>query len=354
MKYATVYAATALLVLSPIAWGQDGPPAFPPAKVQVAIAELRNMAPVVEVSGTVVSVNDSRIAAEVEGVLTWMADVGDAVDAGAVIARIDPRLMQVEVTRARANVARLEVDLGYRERQLARAEELAVNKNVSANLLDESTAERDQAIHQLTDARAQLERAEGDLARTRIRAAFAGHVVERLASVGEYIGIGEDVVRLVDTNRKEIALPAPISLTVFIKPGLKVRVKSGRVEREHEVRTVVPVGDVISRMVEVRLMASDSDWLVGAPVQVSLPADTPMTAIAVPRDALVERGGTSYLFRLGADGTAEQVAADIQSTVGLWVAIADGIAAGDRIVIRGAERLAPGQAVEMIPAESAR
>lgn len=348
MKTRAAFLAFSLLTSS-LAQAQE----FPPAKVQVATAESRNMAPVVEASGTVVSLNDSRIAAEVEGVLTWMADVGDAVDAGAVIARIDPRLMQVEVTRARATVARLEADLKYRERQLLRAEELAVNKNVSANLLDESIAQRDQAVHQLADARAQLDRAEGDLARTRIRAAFAGHVVARLASVGEYIGVGEDVVRLVDTNRKEIALPAPIALTNFIKPGLKVRVRSSRVEREHEVRAVVPVGDAISRMVEVRLRASDSDWLVGAPVQVSLPADLPRTAVAVPRDSLVERGGAAYLFRIKEDGTAEQVTADIESTVGLWVAIANGIEPGDQVVVRGAERLAPGQSVEIIPTDEA-
>lgn len=349
MKTIAAFLAFSLLTSSSLALAQE----FPPAKVQVATAESRNMAPIVEASGTVVSLNDSRIAAEVEGVLTWMADVGDAVDAGAVIARIDPRLMQVQVTRARATVASLEADLNYRERQLLRAEELAVNQNVSANLLDESTTQRDQAVHQLADARAQLDRAEGDLARTRIRAAFAGHVVQRLASVGEYIGVGEDVLRLVDTNRKEIALPAPIALTAFMKPGLKVRVKSGRVEREHEVRAVVPVGDAISRMVEVRLNASDSDWLVGAPVQVSLPADTPRTAVAVPRDALVERGGASYLFRIKEDGTAEQVTANIESTVGLWVALANGVEPGDQVVIRGAERLAPGQSVEIIPATKA-
>lgn len=353
MRYTVVSAVVGVLGCS-VVWAQDGPPAFPPAKVEVATAELRNMAPVVEASGTVVSLNDSRIAAEVEGVLTWMADVGDAVDAGAVIARINPRLMQVEVARARASVARLEADLRYREQQLARAEELALNKNVSANLLDESRAEREQALHQLADARAQLEGAEGDLDRTKIRAAFAGNVVERLASVGEYIGIGEDVVRLVDTYRKEIALPAPIRLTAFIKPGLKVTVKNGGVVREHEVRAVVPVGDAVSRMVEIRLKASDSDWLVGSPVQVSLPADNPRTAVAVPRDALVERGGESHLFRIKADGTAEQVTANVQSTVGLWVAIADGVEAGDQVVTRGAERLAPGQGVEIITASGAR
>lgn len=335
-------------LLGAVAAAQEGMPAMPPAKVQVATAELRNMAPQIEVSGTVMSLNDSRIAAEIEGVISWLADVGESVEAGEVIARIDPRLMQVALRRAEANVARLEADLRYREQQLKRAEELAATKNASANLLDESTNNRDQALHQLNDGRAQLERAQGDFARTKIRAAFAGHVVERLASVAEYVAVGDDVLRLVDTHRMEIVLPAPIALTEFVEPGIEVTVRNGKVERQHAVRTVVPVGDAVSRMVEIRLSVADGDWLVGTAVQVSLPSDAPVTAVAVPRDALVERGGQASVYKVADDGTAQQIQANIQSTVGLWVGIAEGVEPGDQVIVRGAERLAPGQPVEVI------
>ena len=327
---------------------QDAAPAFPPARVEVAIAELREMSPTVEFPGTVISLNDSRIAAEVEGVLTWIAEVGDAVERGDVVARIDPRLLQISVRRAEASVARLESDLEYRERQLARTENLAASSNASATLLDETRALRDQAMHQLADARAVLEQAGDDLERAEIRAAFAGHVTERLASVGEYINVGEDVLRLVDTNRIEIALPAPIALTRFVRPDQPVRVRSGDFERAHRVRTVVPVGDAVSRMVEIRLRAENSDWLVGMPVQVSLPSSQSTHSVSVPRDALVERAGQTFLYKVREDGTAMQIVADIESTVGLWVALASGVSAGDRIIIRGAERLADGQAVEVV------
>ena len=228
----------AVLWFSPPAAAQDGF-AFPPARVEVAMAEVREMAPSVDVSGTVVSLNDSRIASEVEGVLTWLADVGDAVDKGDVIARIDPRLLRVELVRAEANVARLQSDYEYRQRQLERTEELAAKNSASKTLLDEALAQRDQAQHALADARAALERTRGDLERTEIRAAFAGHVVQRLASVGEFINVGEDVVRLVDTHRIEISLPASIALSQYIEPGMRVPVRSGDVQREHLVRTVV-------------------------------------------------------------------------------------------------------------------
>jgi RND family efflux transporter MFP subunit len=349
----TIRSSLALLgvvaqLVAAAAAAQEGMPAFPPAKVEIAIAELREMAPVVEIPGTVVSKNDSRVAAEVTGVLVWLAEVGDAVAKGDTIARIDPRLLQVEVKRARANVAKLQADYDYRERQLARTEELATSNNASETLVDESRALRDQAVHQLADARAQLERAEVDLNRTEIRAAFAGHVTERLASVGEFIDVGEDVVRLVDTQRIEISLPAPIALTPYVKVGQLIRVRNGGIERQHPIRTVVPVGDAVSRMVEIRLSADGGDWLVGSPVQVSLPSAESLTTVAIPRDALVERGGRSLVYQVMDDNTAKQISANIRMIDGLWVGIAEGIEVGDKVIIRGAERLADGQALDVI------
>jgi len=118
--------------------------------------------------------------------------------------------------------------------------------------------------------------------------------------------------------------------------------------------TVVPVGDAVSRMVEVRLSAGDREWLVGTPVQVSLPSDAPVSTVAVPRDALVERGSQSYVYKVNSDKTAEQITVQISAVVGLWVGLTGGISVGDKVIVRGAERLSPGQPVEIIESISAR
>ncbi|MEM8817662.1 MAG: efflux RND transporter periplasmic adaptor subunit, partial [Pseudomonadota bacterium] len=86
---------------------------------------------------------------------------------------------------------------------------------------------------------------------------------------------------------------------------------------------------------------------------VLLPASQPISTVAVPRDALVQRSGRSFVYKLGDNNTAEQVSININSTVDLWVGVNNGIEAGDRVVIRGAERLSPGQAVEVIEAVGA-
>ena len=114
--------------------------------------------------------------------------------------------------------------------------------------------------------------------------------------------------RMVVSNETDTALRRYF---FSLNPGLEVRVRNAGVQRMHTVRTVVPVGDAVSRMVEVRLAAGDSEWLVGTPVQISLPSDEAVSTVAVPRDALVERGRQSYVYKVNNDGTAEQVTVQI-------------------------------------------
>ncbi len=322
---------------------------MPPAQVEIVEAARRQMAPQMEVSGSVISLNDSRISAEVEGPLLWVADVGAAVEEGDVIARIDDRLLAVAHRRAEAGLRRLEADLIFREEQVKRFTELAAGNNTSQARLDEAVANREMTRQQIADARALLDRTKGDVDRTLIRAPFPGHVVQRLANKGEYMTVGREVVRMVDTRNIEIAMPAPISITPYLKAGAAVEVVSQNGVHTLPIRTVVPVGDGVSRMVEVRLSANADDWVVGTPVKVSLPKGQAINAVAVPRDAIIIKSGSVYLFKIGNDDTAERVEADIAATVGLWVALKSGIEPGDRVVVRGGERLQPGQAVMLTP-----
>ncbi|WP_020399560.1 efflux RND transporter periplasmic adaptor subunit [Kordiimonas gwangyangensis] len=325
---------------------------MPPAQVEVAIAETRMMAPEMLVSGTVISLNDSRIASEVEGPLSWIAQVGTAVKEGDVIARIDDRLLKVAARRAEANLKRLQANLTFREQDVKRYQELAKSDNTSQAKLQEVTAQRDMLVQEIADAQVTYERAQGDLARAEIRAPFPGHVVQRLANKGEYINVADQIVRLVDNEHIEVVIPAPITITPFLKVGEMVAVHDGRTSRMLPIRTVVPVGDMVSRMVEVRLTSEPDFWMVGTPVKVSLPKEEAQQAVAVPRDALVMKGDARFVYKVSADNTAIQLPADIASSIGLWVSLKSGLEEGDKVVVRGAERLMPGQNVMIQDASS--
>lgn len=320
---------------------------FPPARVEVTLAEERLMAPTITVAGTVISLNNSEIATEVEGVITSIGQVGTVVSKGDVIATLDSRLLDIAVTRATAAVKRLEADMVFREQDVERFQNLAARDNASKARLQEVIARKNMLEQDILDARAQLKRATDDKARAQIRAPFSGTIVTRLANSGEYMNVGETIVRLVDTENIEVAMPAPIKITPYLKAGALVAAENTSDSRQLPIRTVVQVGDPVSRMVEVRLSASETDWLVSTPVAINLPSAEAVMSVAVPRDAVVLRAGTMYVYRINDDMTAEQVSVDLRQAVGLWVPVADGVEAGDRIVVRGAERLQPGQAVSI-------
>lgn len=335
-------------LLLPLLWAagaaaQD----FPPAQVEVAKAENRVMAPLISVTGTVVSLNDSQIAAEVEGILTSIAPVGSNVQQGDVIATIDSRLLDIALRRATAALKRLEADLVFRNQDVERFRDLAGRDNASKSRLQEVIARRDMVEQDVLDARAQLEQAQGDKNRAQIRAPFSGTVVSRLANKGEYLNVGATVLRLVDTKDIEVALPAPLAIVPFLKAGMPVDIEVGGSHLQLPIRTVVLVGDQVSRMVEVRLDATDTELITGTPATVQLPRGETLEGVAVPRDAVVLKSGSMFIFRVKDDMTAERISVDVRQAVGLWVPVRNGVKAGDKIVVRGAERLQPGQSVAL-------
>jgi hypothetical protein len=148
----------------------------------------------------------------------------------------------------------------------------------------------------------------------------------------------------------EARATAALELAANVHPGQTVTVRQHGVEKSGTVRTVVPVGDDRSRQFEVRVSTGAGQWLVGAPVEVSLPASAARTAVTVPRDALVIRQNHSYVLRVTRANTVEQL--DVTPGPGTEdaVEVRGPLSAGDRLVVRGAERLAAGQAVRVIDA----
>jgi len=86
---------------------------------------------------------------------------------------------------------------------------------------------------------------------------------------------------------------------------------------------------------------------VGAPVRVEIAPQNVKTVVTVPRDAVILRQGASYVMRVRADNTAERVAVNLGPGRDNQVQIDGTLRAGDRVIIRGGERLEPGQAVKV-------
>lgn len=321
------------------------PQAPPPAPVKVATAVFTELAPHAGAPGSVVSMSDSEVSAATPGTISWAADVGAEVAKGEAIARIDPADAIASRDEARADVGRLAARAEQLSKLVERYQGLGGDGGESEATIDELRANRDAARHELDRARVSLRRAETALERTEVKAPFAGRVVARRIDAGEYVNPGTPLVRLVNTQDLEVTARAADGLLANVAPGDLIVVRNGEQSIDAAVRAIVPVGDDQNRTLEVRLDLPETDWRVGAAVEVRLPRTAKRRVVAVHRDALILRAERVSVFVVGADDVAKQVDVELGAADGDLIEVTGGVKAGDRIVIRGGERLRDGQKV---------
>jgi RND family efflux transporter MFP subunit len=316
--------------------------------VEVGTVSVRPVTVRSWIPGSIMSRADARIASVIGGRVTWIAEVGTRVRQGDPIARLDDTVTRLRAEDLRAQVARARAQHEVASSQLERFNRLAATQALSASQLEDARAQRDVSTDDVARADAQLRQAQYEIGQSVIRAPFPGVVTERFIQRGEYVQIGAATVRLVNTADTEARATAALDLAATVHPGQAVTVREHGVEKTGTVRTVVPVGDDRSRQFEVRVTLANPQWLVGTPVEVSLPSSAERTAVTVPRDALVIRQNHSYVLRVTRSDTVEEL--DVIPGVGIEdaVEVRGALAPGDRLVVRGAERLAAGQAVRVI------
>lgn len=335
--------ATILIVLPMVSTAQQGP-----ALVKVAPAVVKDIAPVTTLPGTVLSRNDARLSAEVEGRLTDVVDVGTAVRMGDTVATIEDTVLRLQNSELKALVARVEARLRYLESEEQRFTQLAESNLAAATQLDQTRSDRDVARSDLDVARARLGLNEDQLARTQILAPYDGIVVERLMMRGERVVVGSNVVRLVDQEDLEVVARAPLEYFEFVQRGQDLAVSSRTRNATGTVRTVVAVGDQNTHQFELRLDLEGNPFPVGQTLRVSIPVAQSREVLTVPRDALVLRAEGMSVFVLNEDDTARQVPVTAGVGQGDDIEVNGDVSSGDRVVVRGNERLQAGQEVSIM------
>jgi RND family efflux transporter MFP subunit len=320
---------------------------MPPANVQVAQVTIQSVAPVTIVPGTVASRNDASLAAEVSGRLVHVAEVGQTVVKGDVLAEIEDTSLLLRRDELQAEISRAEAKLKFLDGELVRFTKLTEAKLASAAQLDQTRADRDVAQGDLAVARSRQAQNQDKLTKTRIRAPFDGVVVERLMTPGERVGEGSDVIRLVNQSSLEVIARAPLEYFSFVREGLMLEIRSGDQVSEGRIRAVVAVGDERTHLFELRIDLEGSPFPVGKTLRVSIPISQVREIVAVPRDALVLRPEGITVFVIDANGQAQQVKVTTGIGSGDSIEVAGALSAGDRVVIRGNERLQPGQTVNI-------
>jgi RND family efflux transporter MFP subunit len=359
-RFLSGVAAAALVVaiagaFSTRATAQDpapAPPGPPPAPVSVAEARNTQLAPLLWAPGSVMSREDARVAAEQDGRVTRVAEVGTVVRKGEALAQLDDSLLRLQQRQNQSDIERIQAQLDYARAHEERLGALVQKASIAGSQLDEARSQRRVLEQDLQRARVTLDQTRLRLQNASVRAPFDGTVAERFIQVGEYLGTGSAVVRLVNTTALEVRAQAPVHLAARLSPGIEVAVREGESERLQRVRAVVPVGDESSRQFELRITLDTSPWPIGSALQVGLPSAAPREVVAVPRDALLLRANETFVVRVGADDVAQRIPVRTGAAQGELVEVIGDVHAGDRLVVRGGERLAPGQKVRIDGADA--
>lgn len=342
-------ALTAALVLPFVDFEADASapaaPDAPPAVVSVAPAVSTRLAPRHWAPGSVISRQDAKVASEQSGRAIRVAEVGQRVRAGEAIAVLDDTALRLREQEGEATLARIQAQLDLATRQEQRYAQLAEDQNIARAQYDQTVADRDTLAQERARTQALLAQTRHQRAQMTVRAPFAGVVAERMVQLGEYVSTGDAVARVVDTAAQEVRVRAPVDLAPHLKVGLPVLVRTGDGQRAHVVSALVPVGDEASRQLELRIAMDAGELPVGTAVEVGMPSDAERKVVAVPRDAVILRREGDFVLRVDGAGKAERLDVKTGTEVGELVEVAGDVRPGDRLIVRGGERVEPGQAV---------
>ncbi|MEL7211286.1 MAG: efflux RND transporter periplasmic adaptor subunit [Pseudomonadota bacterium] len=349
--------AFALAMSGGAALAQGGPSA-----VGVQTVEERMLAETVPVFAEVITARDGSVASRVAGTVEAVNVLAGArVETGDILVELDRELLEIivaqseaQLTEAEAGIATARVRLDRASTTFARIEALRGSSSFSQGRFDDAQSDVLEAQSQLTEAQARTKSTEAQLAEARyqldrstIIAPFPGIVIEVDTIPGAFISAGTPVVRLLDVEAFEVEASVPSRYLGELSPGQELQATTEKGDDlTLELRAILPLEDVTTRTRAVRLTAPGlgalSNIAVGQSITVQIPVGAARSILSVPKDALVQAQGGWTVF-IANDGKAEPRTVQIGLPMGDRYEVVNGLTEGDIVVVRGNERLRPGQ-----------
>ena len=341
-------------------------PGRPPAMVVTESAVLESIAPTALYSATVISRDDANLSAELAGRITWVAEVGDQIQVGDSVVKLDDVFIKQQVIEERSIIQSEKAKFDLHNKEVKRFTELLEHNNVARSQLDQAISDQAVARSNMASARARLAQAEERLRRTNIIAPFDGVVSERLLQTGEWANNGSTIVRLVSASNLEIQTHIPATSLRFVTIGTTLTYVDGSESSKGKVRALVPIGGDASRLYELRITRestshnngeiNENKLIAGKLLRVAIPTEHEREAVLVPRDALVLRREGVYVFRVISKPEGGSIAERIQVETGIAdlhrIEVIGGIKANDAVITRGGENLRSGTPVTVKPSQA--
>lgn len=312
------------------------PPAMPVKAVAAKVAPAIDEASAV---GTLRADESVVIRPEIAGrIREFGFQEGQAVKKGALLAVLDASEVRAQLASAQAQ-AKLD------EQRLERAEDLHQKKFISQQALDEARSNRARSA-------ASQQEIEAKLAKSEMRAPFAGVAGLRQVSQGAYVAAGTDIARLEKIDQLKLDFRVPETFLARLKTSQPVKVQVDAYPAEAfqgTIYAIEPSVDEATRTVLARARIANNDLKLrpGMFGRVQLQLEVREKALWIPEQAIVPKGQDAFVFRV-ANGKVELVKVQTGARKVGEVEIRSGLAAGDLVVTEGTQRIGPGSAVHVV------
>ena len=326
----------------------------PALTVELTSPNQKNWPRTISANGAIKAWQEAAVSSEVGGlrISKLLVDVGSEVHRGQELAQLDDAPVQAELKQREATVAQMQAGLREADSNANRATKLSGSGAMSDQQAQKYLIDKDTAKANLDAAEADVERTKIRLANTRILAPDDGVIISRNADLGTVVGAGTLLFRMVRQNRLEWRAEVTAGQMQMLKPGMVATVTlSDGQQIMGKVRMLGPDLNETTRMGLAYIdlpqnSPAKAGMYAGGEIQLG---DTP--ALVLPQAAVVLRDGFSYVFVLeGKDHVRQQ-----QITVGRqrngFVEVLQGLTPKDRVVITGAAFLNDGDKVEIAGAK---
>jgi membrane fusion protein (multidrug efflux system) len=306
--------------------------------VEVALVSRRAMSASYGATASLEAAGEAQVVSLTSGVLLkLLAEEGDVVKAGQVLARLDPDRKGLALAQSQAQLKKL-------ESEYSRSKELFAKQLVSADAHEKIRSELDVQ-------RAAVDITKLELSYTTITAPISGVVAQRMVKVGNLIQPNAPMFKVVDTSRLEAVLNVPERELDTLHAGLPVTMRVDALPGRNftgKVGRVSPVVDAGSGTFRVTAIFEGIGQLKpGMFGRVDIVFDQRPNALTIPRDALLEGDGETSVFAVR-DGKAVRVPVQVGFITGSYAEIRAGLAEGDGVVTVGKVTLRDGATVEVV------
>ena len=307
--------------------------------LRTAAVEMRDVDLAITAEALVEAVRQSTVASQVSGrIVDIRFDVGDRVDKGAVIVRIDERAASQAVAASEAQVRAAEATLAQAHADLERSRRLLAQKFISQAAFDKAETEFKSAEQQMKATLAGAGQAATERSFATIVAPYGGVVAARHVQLGEMATPGKPLMTGFDPSSLR-AVATVASSDVGALQGAHARVEVPSAGRWLEARgfTVVPAADPRTHSTQVRVeLPADVDGILpGVFARVHFVVGR-APRLMVPREAVVHRSELTAVYVVGEDGRPRLRQVRLGSLADdRGIEVLAGVRPGERVALEG-------------------